>query len=1058
MARDASVGSFNVQFRFLDARAIDVILFENVELLSRFRSRIAARPVLTGAVLVAFGVGAGLWLARKPIARNALDQALAARGVPARYRVVSIGVRWERIEDVSIGDPRNPDLTAQWIEVRIRTRLSGIGVSAVRAGGVRLKGRVVDGHVSLGAVDRLLPKSDGQTPLTLPDLDVDVSDARVHLATPLGKVDALIDGRGNLIDGFRGKVRAASPTFGTGDCKGDRVRGVFNVTIKDRSPVLQGPARLARLICRGASLSDVRVDTSASLDRSLTRWTGQSALAVSDLSYPRLRARGIGGHLKFDRTPSSTRLAGSLYADAAAAGQTTVTDLRARFALDMASNPKGTFAAKIGNVTPATSMIARMRTLDRYGRDTPVGPPLALLVDRTRAAVARGITVEAQGSVADGAITVQRATARSGSGAMLGLSGGSGLQFGLHRFLADTKVALAGGGLPRVDAEFRRREDGKSAGLIRIAPIATTSGRLGLAPVRFAATPGGAMLFETDVTSDGPLPNGRVERLQFPLSVDLGTNGGASINRGCTPVRIARLDNATLHLNRSAVRICPDRSPALITIRDGHASGRWTVARPALTGRLGDNLVSFSAQTAKIDIGTLRFGVRGAAILVGQPQKRARLAIGMLSGRAANGVAQGSFGDGAGQIAAVPIDMTGAKGRWQFRNGRLDVRGGASIADAAASPRYNRLESDDVHFTLAGKRIDATATLRNPATGTPVVRTAIVHDLNSGTGNARLSVDGLTFGKTLQPEQLTPLTLGVIANVVGRIDGDGRIDWSARGVTSSGQFSTETLDTAAAFGPVTGLKGRIVFNDLLALATPPGQELRIAAINTGIVVTDGVIRFQLLPEQRIVIERGAWPFSGGTLSLDPSVIEFAKARTRRLTFRIAALDAAKFIERFDLKDLAATGTFDGVVPMVFDERGGRIEKGHLAARKGGGTLAYVGDVSNVRMNVFANLAFDALKSIRYSNLAIDLDGALDSEIISRVTFDGVNENPLSPPKSFLARKFIGLPFRFNITIRAPFRSLLNTARTFQDPTSLIQQTLPELQKPSIQPSESDNKP
>jgi translocation and assembly module TamB len=234
----------------------------------------------------------------------------------------------------------------------------------------------------------------------------------------------------------------------------------------------------------------------------------------------------------------------------------------------------------------------------------------------------------------------------------------------------------------------------------------------------------------------------------------------------------------------------------------------------------------------------------------------------------------------------------------------------------------------------------------------------------------------------------------------------------------------------------------------------------LATVNPGTLVTDGSIRYQLLAGQKIAIEGGDWPFAGGNLTLDPTIIDMGQASERRLTFRVVALDAAKFIEHLEFENLSATGTFDGVMPMIFDASGGRIEEGRLVVRESGGTLAYVGEISNTKMNVFANLAFDALKSIKYKNLTIDLNGPLDGEIISKVNFNGINENPLSPPKGFIARQFTGLPFVFNITIKAPFRSLLNTARTFQDPSSLIQQVLPrdsKPQKPPVQPSESESK-
>ena len=55
----------------------------------------------------------------------------------------------------------------------------------------------------------------------------------------------------------------------------------------------------------------------------------------------------------------------------------------------------------------------------------------------------------------------------------------------------------------------------------------------------------------------------------------------------------------------------------------------------------------------------------------------------------------------------------------------------------------------------------------------------------------------------------------------------------------AGRFGTSGLDLAAAFGPVTGVKGDILFTDLLALASAPDQVATVASINPGVPVTDG---------------------------------------------------------------------------------------------------------------------------------------------------------------------------------------------------------------------------
>jgi hypothetical protein len=81
------------------------------------------------------------------------------------------------------------------------------------------------------------------------------------------------------------------------------------------------------------------------------------------------------------------------------------------------------------------------------------------------------------------------------------------------------------------------------------------------------------------------------------------------------------------------------------------------------------------------------------------------------------------------------------------------------------------------------------------------------------------------------------------------------------------------------------------------------------------------------------------------------------------------------------------------------------------------------------------LAFDALKAIRYKSLSIGLDGKLDGEIVSMVKFEGVRQ--ATGDAGIVARMIYNLPFRFNIAIRAPFRGLMGSARSYADPNLLL---------------------
>ena len=92
-----------------------------------------SRPLLAagaGAVLLAGGA-VWLWIERTPIATSYIDDALTARNVPASYRLVRVGFRSQRIENIRIGDPANPDLIADWADIELTVGLSGISVRAV---------------------------------------------------------------------------------------------------------------------------------------------------------------------------------------------------------------------------------------------------------------------------------------------------------------------------------------------------------------------------------------------------------------------------------------------------------------------------------------------------------------------------------------------------------------------------------------------------------------------------------------------------------------------------------------------------------------------------------------------------------------------------------------------------------------------------------------------------------------------------------------------------------------------------------------------------------------
>nr|WP_246346747.1 YdbH domain-containing protein [Sphingomonas endophytica] len=270
------------------------------------------------------------------------------------------------------------------------------------------------------------------------------------------------------------------------------------------------------------------------------------------------------------------------------------------------------------------------------------------------------------------------------------------------------------------------------------------------------------------------------------------------------------------------------------------------------------------------------------------------------------------------------------------------------------------------------------------------------------------------------------------------------------------------MNLAAAFGPVTGLAGTIRFTDLLGLVSAPDQVATVTSINPGIAVTDGRIVYRLLPDLKVQVQTARWPFAGGTLTLDPTTLDFGSDAARRMTFRVDGMDAGKFLQQFDFSNLNATGTFDGVLPMIFDEQGGRIADGRLTAREGGGSIAYLGELTEKDLGVWGNLAFQSLRSLTYRSLDVQMNGPLAGEMVTGVSFTGIKQGT-GAKSNFLLRRLTRLPIRFNITIRAPFRGLIDSAASFYDPQRLVKRNLQALideqnRKTGVQPPASENVP
>lgn len=1026
----------------------------------RWRTLIALLIVFAAAIAV-------LWHQRRSVATGFIDDELAKRGVPARYTVADIGFARQRLTNVVIGDPSDPDLVADWVVVHTRIRGGGPEVTGIDAGHVRLRARWTRDGLSLGAIDKLMPKGDGNAPFALPKLTADITDARVRLELPDGIVGLKLQGSGRLDDGFSGRLALVSNRQSLSGCTATGIGGAFALKVAKQAPSLIGPLRAGAVRCGDAVVQAFGADVDLNLSAGLDRWSGKVAAAAAKGSAPGLTAAPLSATVAFDGsargtvgdvrlTANTVAMAQGRLGQAEVAGRYRVAPTGLEFAGD----------ARIGNARAADALLRQVAAMGTSAAGTPVGPLVQALAKAGVAAgrdVSGNARIEAVQRGDARAVRVTNLTLRSASGAVATIDGDP-IRFGALE--VGGQIALRGGGLPAASIALRRTGGG-FAGRAIVEPYAAGGARLALTPVSFQATDGAVTRVTTQLTVSGPLGDGRIDGVQMPIDVRWrGTTMVA--NPGCTAIAWQRLAISSLTLDPTRLRVCAGGA-GLVVLERERIDGRARLATTRLAGRIGATPLELSMSGARMDLGDLTFALDDVKTRLGSPERVTRIDAGRLTGRVAGGRVAGSFADGGGQIGNVPLILSAASGDWVFAGGKLSLGGRLMIADAAKERRFEPLASETVALTLAGNRIDATGTLIHPTKRVKVADVTILHDLARGAGDAELRVPGITFGKAFQPNELTPLTYGVIADVNGSVSGSGRIAWTPDGVTSTGRFGTSTLDLAAAFGPVTGLSGDIVFTDLLGLVSAPDQVATITTVNPGIAVENGTVRYRLTGNNRVQVEGGDWPFAGGKLTLDPTLLDFNANQQRRMTFRVVGADAATFLQQFDFDNLNATGTFDGVLPMVFDESGGRIVDGTLAARSGG-SIAYVGTITEKDVGVWGNMAFQALRALNYRSLNITLNGPLSGEMVTAIQFAGVSQGK-GTKSNFLIRRLARLPFVFNITIRAPFRQLLDSVRSYYDPSRLIQRNLPALideqrrregpqppPAPVIQPPSSEKRP
>jgi len=614
----------------------------------------------------------------------------------------------------------------------------------------------------------------------------------------------------------------------------------------------------------------------------------------------------------------------------------------------------------------------------------------------------------------------------------------------------------------------------------------------------------GSFSLDGAVAMDGATDAFSLRDLRAPLKIDATWGGGYRIvlRDGCTPIDEGAIGIPGHILEGRRIALCPGPGGVLMgEDAAGRMFGGFTVDGATFSGRTDDSTrkpVSIAAQriegrfVGRNADSHLEISATNPAYAVDfAPDRRIRFAGALLTARTERGGrVGGALTGGVFEDPAVPANVSEIAARWTSgsEGGRNVVRlidGVATLSDkkpidgapvpaapaAAAAvtpdtaramtaaaettvrpawiPRFNPVRVGDLDATLIGSKIDATGVIDLITGDRRLAALTVHHDLKAGEGIADIDNAALVFNDKLDLFEITELARGVVDGVTGPVAIDLRAAWDNDGMKTGGHVILSDVNlNAAALGPVTGLSGDIAFNDLALMTTPPGQTLTVKRLNPGVVVEDGVINFQLLGADRVRMESAAWPFAGGRLSVDPQDVIIGDDDFR-MTLTLREVDVARFLQQLELKDLTATGTVEGSFPLIFNREGGAIDGvGMLRAAPGGGTISYTGNAGTGLVGA-PQIAFEALRNFRYDDLVLELAGKLDGELVTAIRFNGTNQEPvdvvtgpMAAPIPGLGRiRATGLPFKFTVSVRAPFRRLMQASDGINDARPLVDEAI-----------------
>ncbi len=292
------------------------------------------------------------------------------------------------------------------------------------------------------------------------------------------------------------------------------------------------------------------------------------------------------------------------------------------------------------------------------------------------------------------------------------------------------------------------------------------------------------------------------------------------------------------------------------------------------------------------------------------------------------------------------------------------------------------------------------------------------HRLDSKEGTAEIDTHKITFlPSVLQPVQLFPILGTSMREVDGELDAKGSLEWGKAHFDSSLELLVTTQTLESDEFSLKNATAIIQFDSLAPLSTAPKQEINIGSLDVGIPLLNGRAEFQLLPNGGIRGSLRELDFFGGRIETEEFTIPNSyDGFTVPLLVNGAALE--DLLQRLQPKDIEATGTLNGRIPIVIKGGEVAIRGGLLESAEGGGQIRYrpaqeIGS-SLEEANEGLALLLKIVDNFEYDTARVTLDEDVFGDVAFKFQIKGRNQSVHK-----------GIPVHLNVSMDGPLRKILN---------------------------------